>query len=170
MVKSRTYNIVLTSLFAAMIFVVTAYFPRIPTARGYIHIGDAVIYLAASILPLPFSAAAAGLGGMLADVLSGYAIWAPYTIVVKICLTLAFTAKRENFLCGRNIFASILAFPITIGGYYLAAFIMTGSAAAPLAEVPANAVQAAGSMALYLSFAACMDKAHVRNRLLGGTR
>jgi uncharacterized repeat protein (TIGR04002 family) len=166
----KTFNLVLTSLFVALIFVVTAYFPRIPTTKGYIHIGDAMIYLAASILPLPLSAVAAGLGGLLADALTGYVMWAPYTLVIKACLTLAFTSKKNGFLCRQNILASITAFPITIGGYYLAAWIMTGSAIAPLAEVPANAVQAAGSMALYLSFAACMDKAKVRTRLAGGTR
>jgi uncharacterized repeat protein (TIGR04002 family) len=170
MKKLKMFDLVLTGLFVALIFVVTAYFPRIPTARGYIHIGDAVIYLAASVLPLPLSALAAGLGGMLSDVLTGYAIWAPYTLVIKACLTLAFTAKNDNILCGRNVFASIAAFPITIGGYYAAALVMTGSAIVPLAEIPANAVQAAGSMAIYLSFAACMDKSRIRTRLAGGTR
>ncbi|MDR0615260.1 MAG: ECF transporter S component, partial [Synergistaceae bacterium] len=117
--NSKTFNFVLTGLFIALIYVVTAYFPRIPTARGYIHIGDAVIYLAASMLPEPFSAAAAGVGGMLADLLTGYAIWAPYTLVIKALLTLAFTSKKGALLCRRNILATIIAFPITIGGYYV---------------------------------------------------
>ncbi|MDR3254747.1 MAG: TIGR04002 family protein [Synergistaceae bacterium] len=170
MKNSKLYDFVLTGLFVALIFVVTAYFPRIPTARGYIHVGDAVIYLAASVLPLPLSAIAAGLGGMFADVLTGYAIWAPYTLVIKACLTFAFTSKNGNLLCGRNVLATIMAFPITIGGYYLAALLMTGNAIVPLAEIPANAVQSAGSLAIYISFATCMDKAKIRARFAGGTR
>ena len=165
--NSKTYNFVLTGLFIALIYVVTAYFPRIPTARGYIHIGDAVIYLAASMLPEPFSAAAAGVGGMLADLLTGYAIWAPYTLVIKALLTLAFTSKKGALLCRRNILATIIAFPITIGGYYASALIMTGSYIVPLAEIPANAIQAGGSMLLFISFAACTDRAKIMDRLSG---
>jgi uncharacterized repeat protein (TIGR04002 family) len=163
----RIFNTALAGLFSAMVFVMTAYFPRIPTARGYIHIGDAAIYLAASMLPQPYAAAAAALGGFLADALTGYIVWAPYTLIIKACLTIAFTSGNARMMNGRNILATVAAFPITIAGYYAAALVMTGSAAAALAEIPANAVQAAGSMALYLLFAGCMDKSGVRTRLFG---
>jgi uncharacterized repeat protein (TIGR04002 family) len=167
--NDRVFDVVLTGLFAALIFVMTAYFPRIPTAKGYIHIGDAAIYLAASILPQPSAAIAAAMGGFMADAFTGYMVWAPYTLVIKACLTLVFTSKDSRMLNGRNCFATMAAFPITIGGYYLAAFFMSGSALAPLAEVLANAVQAAGSMGLYLLFAGCMDKSGVKTRITGNT-
>ena len=165
--NGKIFNIVLAGLFAALIFVMTAYLPRIPTARGYIHIGDAAIYLSASILPKPFAAVAAALGGFLADALTGYMIWAPYTLIIKACLTLAFTSRGGAIMNARNFLASVAAFPITIGGYYAAAMLITGSAAVPLAEIPANAVQAAGSLALYMLFAASMDKTGVKTRLAG---
>ena len=165
--NGEIFNIVLAGLFSALIFVMTAYLPRIPTTRGYIHIGDAAIYLAASLLPQPFAAVSAALGGFLADALTGYMIWAPYTLVIKACLTAAFTSRRGAILSMRNFFAAIAAFPITIGGYYLAAMLLTSSTIAPLEEVPANAVQAAGSMALYMLFAVCMDKSGVKTRLAG---
>jgi uncharacterized repeat protein (TIGR04002 family) len=150
---------VLTGLFAALILTATAYLPRIPTANGYVHIGDALIYLAASVLPLPQAAVAAGMGGFLADVLTGYGHWAPFTLIIKACLTLSFTAVKPTLWCGRNIFAAIAAFPITVGGYYAAAWLMTGSALAPLAEVPANALQAGASLVIYLTLANRLDKA-----------
>jgi uncharacterized repeat protein (TIGR04002 family) len=172
MKNQKIFRLVLTGLFTALIYVVTAHLPRIPipATRGYIHIGDAVIYLAASILPFPFSAIAAGMGGLLADALSGYVSWAPYTLVIKACLTVSFVSQNDKMLCGQNIFATLAAFPITIGGYYIAAWIMTGSRIVPLAEVPANAVQAAASMTLYLAFAACMDKSHIRTRFSSALR
>jgi uncharacterized repeat protein (TIGR04002 family) len=163
--NKKIYNIVLSGSFAALILVMTAYLPRVPTTKGYIHLGDAAIYLAATILPQPFAAIAAALGGFLADALTGYMMWAPYTLVIKACLTIAFTSRNEKMLGGRNFIAAVIAFPITIGGYYLAALIMSGNAAAPLAEVPANAVQAGGSMLLYMSFAGCMDKTGLKTRL-----
>ena len=163
--NGKIFNIVLAGLFSALIFVMTAYLPRIPTMRGYIHIGDAAVYLSASILPQPFAAVSAALGGFLADALTGYMIWAPYTLIIKACLTIAFTSSKGTIMNGRNCFAAAVAFPITIGGYYLAAILMTGSRIAPLEEVPANAIQAAGSMVLYILFAMCMDKTGVKTRL-----
>ena len=165
--NGKVFNIILAGLFSALIFVLTAYLPRIATIRGYIHIGDAAIYLAASILPQPYAAISAALGGFFADAFTGYMIWAPYTLIIKACLTIAFTSRRNAILAGRNVIASIAAFPITIGGYYLAAMILTGSTIAPLEEIPANAVQAAGSMALYMLFAVSMDKTGVKTRLAG---
>ena len=55
---------IVTALFAAMICLTTAYLFHIPvgTAGGYIHLGDAFIYLAAAFLPTPYAMAAAGIG------------------------------------------------------------------------------------------------------------
>lgn len=52
---------VAAAMFAALTCVLTM-FIKIPImgGQGYIHPGDMVIYLAASILPLPFAAAGAG--------------------------------------------------------------------------------------------------------------
>ena len=54
-VKNSTKHIQLicvTGLFAAMIYVLTAWL-HIPTGAGYTHAGDGLIYLAASMLPTP---------------------------------------------------------------------------------------------------------------------
>lgn len=61
---------VAAAMFAALTCVLTM-FIKIPImgGQGYIHPGDMVIYLAASILPLPFAAAGAAIGGALADIL-----------------------------------------------------------------------------------------------------
>jgi uncharacterized repeat protein (TIGR04002 family) len=160
-------NVVLAGLFTAMIFVVTAYFPRIPTVRGYIHVGDSVIYIAACLLNQPAAAISAALGGFFADALTGYVVWAPYTAVIKAALTIPFTAKAAKTLSPRNFFAALAAFPVTIGGYYLAAWMITGDKSAPLAEVPFNAVQAGASMLIYLVVAAGVDKAGLKNRFTG---
>ena len=60
------------AMFAAMITLTTAYLFHIPIGAngGYIHFGDAFIYLAASLLPMPYACAAAAIGGGLADFLS----------------------------------------------------------------------------------------------------
>ena len=64
--------VVMAALFAAIITVVTAYVLHIPTGNGYIHLGDSFIFLAASLLPLPYAIAAAAVGAGLADALTAY--------------------------------------------------------------------------------------------------
>lgn len=59
------------ALFAAAIAVTTAYIIHIPLPTGgYIHPGDALIYLAACLLPTPWAVAAAAVGAGLADLLT----------------------------------------------------------------------------------------------------
>ncbi|MBQ8044666.1 MAG: ECF transporter S component, partial [Clostridia bacterium] len=64
--------ITITSIFAALITVTTAYIFHIPVplTGGYIHIGDGIIYLAATILPTPYAIIGAMIGGGLADLLT----------------------------------------------------------------------------------------------------
>jgi uncharacterized repeat protein (TIGR04002 family) len=159
-------NFALACLFTALIFVATAYLPRIPIGSGgYIHVGDTIIYLAASFLPRRLAMAAGGLGGALADVLSGFAPWAPFTLVIKMGLALPFTDSSEKLLCARNIAALFAAFPVTLGGYYAAEWVLTGSMSVPLASLPFNALQAVGSAVLYFCIAFQMDRVHLKSRL-----
>ena len=77
----------LTGLFAAMITLMTAYICHIPYGAngGYIHFGDALIYIAAVLLPRPYALAAAAIGGGLADLLTA-PMWAPATIIIKMLI------------------------------------------------------------------------------------
>ena len=71
-VSVRTRNLVTSALLAAIICLVTGYILHIPTPNGgYAHIGDAVIYLSASILPLPYAIACSAIGAGLADLTTG---------------------------------------------------------------------------------------------------
>jgi uncharacterized repeat protein (TIGR04002 family) len=164
--KKKFSDFALAGLFTALIFVATAYLPRIPIGSGgYIHVGDAVVYLAASFLPRRLAMAAGGLGGALADVLSGFALWTPFTLIIKMTLVLPFTGRSEKLLCPRNIAALFAAFPVTVGGYYVAEWVLTGSESVPLASLPYNALQSAGSAVLYFCIAAQMDRARLKSRL-----
>ena len=69
--STKIRNIAITGVFAALITVMTAYVCHIPvgTNGGYVHFGDALIYLAAVLLPRPYALAAAAIGGGMADLL-----------------------------------------------------------------------------------------------------
>ena len=88
-----------TGILAAMITLMTAYVCHIPigTSGGYIHFGDALIYVGAAVLPKPYAIAAAVIGGGLADLLTA-PMWAPATMIIKMLIVLPFTSKKINFL------------------------------------------------------------------------
>ena len=73
---------IFASFFAALIFIATAFLPRIPTALGYVHLGDAFVLIAAALLPAPYAIASAAIGGALADLLTGYVVWLPATFII----------------------------------------------------------------------------------------
>lgn len=162
---------VMASLFAALIFVVTAYVLHIPTPAtgGYVHLGDAFVYLAASMLPAPYAIAAAGIGEALSDLLTGGAAFALPTLVIKSAMALCFSAAQEKIIGKRNIAASVFAGLICIGGYYLTEVFMMHSFASPVAEIPANAVQAAASAAVYLLAGRALDRIGAKKSLLAFT-
>ena len=164
---NKLIPLVLSALFAAMITVMTAFLFHIPIGvnGGYLHFGDALIYLAASLLPTPYACAAAAVGAGLADIVSGAPVWAPFTLVIKACIVLLFTAKREKLLNKRNVLALIGAWPVTCAGYYVAEAIITGNWVVPAAGLPANTIQAAGSAVLFVLIALALDKMHLKNRL-----
>lgn len=159
-------RITVTAVFAAMITLMTAYIFHIPTGmnEGYIHFGDALIYVAAAILPLPYACAAGAIGGGLADLLTA-PVWAPATIIIKMMICLPFTAKGNKIVTGRNIAALFAAFILTAAGYYLAEGIMFGFHAAFLTSVSGSMVQSGGSAIAFLIIGTALDKIGFKTRI-----
>ncbi len=165
-------RITMTAVFTALIFVFT-FVVKIPTATGYVHIGDAAVYIAAGMLGWPYALLAAGLGGALSDLLGGYTAYILPTFIIKAALTVPFTSKNSKLLCARNAVATVIAAAISIVGYYLTyVVILAFSAEQPLgsvftavpwvsamATVPDNLVQAVVGGVAYFIISAALDKA-----------
>ena len=167
-------NVVLAGLLAAMTCVATALLHiTIPGGTGgYVHLGDAVIYLAAALLPTPYAVAAAAIGSGLADVLVA-PLWAPFTMVIKAAMALTFTAKNERLLCRRNGFATLPAGVICVAGYYVAEVIILWlggdlgvAAVAALAAIPFNGAQALASGIAFILLSAALDRLHLKRWLI----
>ena len=154
--SDNTLIFVTTAMMTAMVMIATTFF-KIPNAMGYIHLGDGFVLLAAIILPKKYACFAGGVGAGLADIYGGYAVWAPWTLVIKIVMVLIvqlffdFLMKRASN--GRHIakiagipFAELLAYVLavlwTVSGYYVAQGFISGNWAAPIADVPGNVLQA----------------------------
>lgn len=153
-----------SGLFAALIFTVTAYL-HIPSHTGYTHVGDGFVYLAACILPLPYAMAASALGALLADCLTGYAIWAPGSVIIKSLTVLCFSRKGRKLVNARNLLGLLPAWALCIGGYYAYEALITGNWVAPAAGIPGYSIQSLLSGAVFILLGLALDKLQMKERL-----
>ena len=138
-----------TALFAAMVFGLTMLHVPIG-AGGYIHVGDAMIYLSGLLLG-PWAFLAASIGAAFSDLASGVATYAIPSAIIKFLIAIP--------LC------TILSGAITVGGYYVADLVLYREGA--IADIPANAIQAVGSAVVFIVLALALDKAGIYKRLKG---
>ena len=165
MKKNHTRLMCISGIFSALVFVITAYL-HIPTYNGYVHCGDGLIFIAACILPMPYSIMIGVLGALLADLLTGFAIWAPGSVVIKGILAILFTCKSNKIITKRNLFMLLPAALISALGYYLYEALITGSLVASLAGIPGSLVQAVASSVIFVDVGIAMDKYNVKKKIL----
>ena len=85
---------------------------------------------------------AGGIGMGLFDLLSGWTLWAPFTLIIVGLMGFtvgAISEKKSGF--GWNCVALLAALGIKIVGYYIAEGIIYGNWVAPAASIPGNIVQ-----------------------------
>ena len=167
-------NLVTAALFAALIAVMTAYVSfKTGINDGYLHFGDSMIYIAACVLPLPYACAAAAVGGFVADMLAGAAMWAPFTAVIKALNALPFalvytlhkTQSPQKILNKTTAFMPIVSGLITIFGYFLVEGLLYTFPSAAVSML-ASLVQATGSAVIYYVFAAALDTLDLQKRIM----
>ena len=157
----------ITGVFTALVFVVTAYL-HIPTNNGYIHIGDGLIYLAACVLPWPYAMVVGAGGAFLADCLTGFAVWAPGSVIIKALTVLLFSSKKDKVINLRNSLAVLPATIVCVGGYYLYESLIYGNFVSPLAGIPASVTQSVASAIVFIAFGLTADKMKLKSKIYGG--
>ena len=129
-------------LLLALTAILTA-FVRVPLPVGYAHLGDGAVILSGLALG-PFGAACAAVGTALADILSGFPIYIPFSLAVKGFM--AWAAGRwlrgEERMSRRNLWILALILLCVPVGYFPADALYYGLDAAVLA-LPGNVGQAA---------------------------
>lgn len=151
--QNRTMKIVLAGLFAALTCVATMII-RVPTFKGYVHIGDCMVIASGIILGPVTGALAAGIGSMFADIFGGYYVFSAATLVIKFLAAFAagltFTAskkllKKYDLPC--TILAGLASEFIVVLGYFVFEIFYEGFAAA-VAEILPNCVQGVTGLVL----------------------
>lgn len=139
MTNNKTLNIVLTGVMAAFIYIATYINIRLPisfTDGGLIHLGGAVLVIATFLL-MPVEAGLAGAIGMgLFDLLSPYAVWAPFTFVIRLVQGIVVSKILLKGGISKIVFAMIAFTIIGMVGYYMAEAFIYGNWIAPMASMP----------------------------------
>ena len=118
----------------------------LPSGYGYVNLGDAGVFLCVCLLPGGLGALAAGVGAALADLILGWAMYAPVTLLIKgLTALLAGLALRRAKKAGLPL--SLLCCLLVPLGYFLYEAILLTAPVAAVNVLP-NALQAAIGAAL----------------------
>ena len=144
-----TKQICFTAIFAALCCACTLI--SIPIPIGYINLGDLMVLTAGWSLGGVFGGIAAGIGSALADLLLGYAMYAPATLIIKAAVAFfaailyrifeKLVSKKAGKLVSR-LASALLAECVMVGGYFLFESVIMSYGLAAAASIPLNAVQA----------------------------
>lgn len=147
---TSAFKIVITALFAALICVATMVVQiPIPATGGYANLGDGVILICAFLMYPLYAVCAAGLGSVLADLLAGYASFAPGTLAIKACVALIAALIYRRFGAKRGtkgalaimIIAGLIAEAFMVLGYLFYEAVILGVGVAALGGVIGNIAQ-----------------------------
>jgi len=127
-----------------------------PATQGYINVGDSMVFVSALLFGPLAGFLAGGVGSALADWLTGYQHFAPYTLVIKGLEGLVVGLIAWGLLKGRPtatfagiasmVAAMVIGGALMVSGYYGVEQFIMGKAAA--AEVPGNALQAVAGLVI----------------------
>lgn len=152
----KTKKIVIAALMAAIICVVTMIVKVPSPLKGYINLGDGIVLIAGWILSPAYGFLAAGIGSAMADVFSGYILYAPATFIIKgIMALVAFYGykilhKKLGDISGRIISGAVAEVLMVLGYYVFEGFLYGFIPSA--VNIPANGVQAFAGLVMAVVF------------------
>ncbi|RKI69381.1 ECF transporter S component [bacterium 1xD42-67] len=167
MSDAKIRKLVMAALFAALCTVMTMVIQVPSPMQGYVNLGDCAVLLSAWILGPLYGGAAAGTGSMLADILSGYAHYAPGTFLIKLAMAAAaaliFRALQRPSvpLPAAQAVSGIAAEAIMTAGYFGYASLLLGRGLAAAASVPGNLIQGAFGLTAAAAVYILLDRSRV---------
>ena len=146
--NNKNRNLVLNGLFIALVYVATM-FINVPaiTPGGLFHFGNVMAFTIAIVFGKKAGAISGGIGMALFDLTSSYAIWAPFTLVIRLAVGYIIGLAAEKFIKNRiyNIISIIVGITIAtvviIIGYYVSEVILYHNFIKPLQSVYGNFMQ-----------------------------
>lgn len=128
---------------------------QIPIPLGYAHLGDSVILITTFLFGPVIGCLAGGIGSMMADILTGYTIWAIPTLIIKSIMPLICYKLHKT---GR-----IMALLFMVAGYVVFGCILEGNVMAGLSSAPGLLFKAILNYAIFVVFSQALEKSGFKN-------
>ena len=155
--NTKTKKIVMAALMAALACAATMIIKIPSPLKGYLNLGDCIVLSAGWMLSPAYGFLAAGLGSALADIFSGYAIYAPASFIIKGLMALiAFYGvkllRRGLGDLPSRMISGAVAELMMILGYFIFEGLMYGFGPS-LVNIPANGIQGIAGLVFGIALA-----------------
>ncbi len=160
--KKNVKKIVSAALMAALVCVMTMVVKIPSPLKGYLNLGDCVVLVAGWTLSPLYAFLAAGLGSALADVFSGYLLYAPATFLIKglMALVALLVCRLLQTKLGKfpaRLIGGVLAEGLMVLGYFVFEGFLYGFAPS-LVNVLPNALQGVAGLLIGLPLIRIFEK------------
>lgn len=135
-------KIVFSGLFAALACIATMLIQISIPGGGYFNLGDCIVLVSGVVLGPVFGFFSAAIGTSLADLFSGFVVYAPATFVIKGLMALIislFFSKTENLFL--VFIGACISEIVMVLGYFLFECILTLNIGTAVLGVPGNLMQ-----------------------------
>lgn len=147
--KFTTKDLVECALLTALVFVATRFINitlPISMKGGLIHLGTGMLFISSIVFGEKKGAISGAFGMAIFDILSGWAVWAPFTFVIRgIMGYMLGKISHVNGKNGNSIVTNIIAMLIStiwmIIGYYFTEVILYGNWITPFTSMPGDLAQ-----------------------------
>lgn len=163
--KTNVRKIILASMLAALCCVATMVIKIPSPLKGYLNLGDCIVLLSGWLLSPMYAFLAAGIGSSLADIFSGYMIYAPATFLIKGAMAIIayFSFKGMKAKLGNTssrITGGILAETAMVLGYFVFEGFLYGFMPS-IVNIPANAIQGIAGIIIGIILIKIFEKAKI---------
>ncbi len=160
--NNKTKKLVMAAMYASLCCVATMIIKIPSPLKGYLNLGDCIVLLSGFMLSPAYGFLAAGIGSALADIFSGYLVYAPATFIIKGLMALiayfGFKLLRKKIgATTSRILSGVVAEIFMVLGYFLFEGVLYGFVPS-VANIPANAIQGAVGIILGVALAKVFDK------------
>lgn len=170
MTSNKTLRLVVAALMAAMACVATMVIKIPITATGgYINLGDCIVLLSGIVLGPVYGGIAAGLGSALADIFSGYAVFAPATFIIKALmavitgLIIKNISKNLKNIIAKFMLAGTVSEIIMILGYFVFEALIMGYGLAAASGILGNVIQGVAGIVIATVMLPVLGKLNLSN-------
>ena len=152
MSDKKVRKLVISAMMAALTYIATMVVQVPSPMNGYVNLGDCFVLLSGWLLGPWYGGAAAGIGSMLTDLLSGYGYYAPGTFLIKglDALVAALLFRALHRTSAAALLSGLVGEMIMVAGYFGYAALLLGKGIGAAASIPGNLVQ--GAMGLIIGF------------------